>query len=89
MLQKLGMNKKMTIGMYDPASGIEDLLGPLFILWIVLVVVGLIVNIALMVYVYKDAEARGMGGAIWLIIVFFTGCLGCIIFLIVRGNHPK
>jgi hypothetical protein len=41
-----------------------------------------------MVWVYKDAEKRGMGGALWLIIVFLAGCIGCLIYLIVRGNHP-
>ena len=59
---------------------------------VVVIVVGLIslaINIALMVYVYKDAESRGMGGALWLIIVFLTSWLGCLIYLIVRGNHPK
>ncbi|MHA1678359.1 MAG: PLDc N-terminal domain-containing protein [Promethearchaeota archaeon] len=56
---------------------------------IVLAVIGLIINIILMVWVYKDAEARGMGGALWLIIVFLTSWIGCLIYLIVRGNHPK
>ena len=40
-------------------------------------------------YVYKDAEKRDMGGALWLIIVFLTNLLGCLIYLIVRGNHPE
>ncbi len=56
---------------------------------IVVGLIGLAINIALMIWVYKDAEARGMGGALWLIIVFLTSWLGCLIYLIVRGNHPK
>ena len=56
---------------------------------IIVLLIALAINIALMVYVYKDAEKRDMGGALWLIIVFLTGLLGCLIYLIVRGNHPE
>ncbi len=73
----------------EPLTDLEDLLGPLFIIWVVAMVVFIIIDIVLMVWVYKDAEARGMGGALWLIIVLCTSWIGCLIFLIVRGNHPK
>jgi hypothetical protein len=46
--------------------------------------VGLAINIAILVWVYKDAQARGAEPMLWLILVFFTGLIGLIIWLIVR-----
>lgn len=40
------------------------------------------------IWVYKDAESRGMGGVLWLIVVILLGLIGIIIYLIVRGSHP-
>jgi len=48
----------------------------------------LIVWILVAVWVYKDAESRGMGGILWLLVVLFIGLIGLIIYLIVRGSHP-
>jgi hypothetical protein len=36
------------------------------------------------IWVYKDAEARGMGGVLWLILVILLGIIGIIIYLVVR-----
>ena len=47
-------------------------------------VVFFIIGIALAVWVYKDAKKRDMNAAVWLLIVLLTGCIGCIIYLIVR-----
>ena len=44
----------------------------------------LVINIFIMIWVYKDAEARGESGALWLIIVLFAGIIGLIIWLVVR-----
>jgi len=41
-------------------------------------------SILLCVWVYRDAESRGMGGVLWLIVVILTGIIGLIIYLIVR-----
>jgi len=46
-----------------------------------------IVAILLCVWVYRDAESRGMNGALWLIIVLITGILGFIIYVVVRGGE--
>ena len=48
--------------------------------------IGLIVlNIILLVWVAKDAKSRGMDNPIlWMILVFFTGLLGLIIYLLAR-----
>jgi hypothetical protein len=54
------------------------------------VIVALIaLNIALLVWVARDAKARGMDSAIlWMILVMFTGVIGLIIYLFARpqGN---
>ena len=46
-----------------------------------------IIAILLIVWVYKDAESRGMNGALWMMIFLFSGPLGPIVYLIVR--KPK
>ena len=43
-----------------------------------------VVAILLCIWVYRDAESRGMGGALWLIVVLLTGLIGLIIYLVVR-----
>ena len=40
--------------------------------------------IIIAVYVYRDAEKRGMGGALWLVIILVTGIIGLIVYLVVR-----
>jgi hypothetical protein len=50
-------------------------------------VVWFIIAILLCVWVYRDAQSRGMNGALWLIIVLLFGLLGLIVYLIVR--HPR
>lgn len=47
-------------------------------------IVWFVVSILLCVWVYRDAESRGMGGVLWLIVVIITGIFGLIIYLIVR-----
>lgn len=46
-----------------------------------------IIGIALCVWVYRDAQDRGMYGAVWLTVVLFTGPIGLIIYLIIRGEQ--
>ncbi|TXT61319.1 MAG: hypothetical protein BAJALOKI3v1_800006 [Promethearchaeota archaeon] len=54
-------------------------------LWILIpVVIFYIVGILLAIWVYKDAQKRDMNATVWLLIVLLTGCLGCIIYLVVR-----
>ncbi len=55
--------------------------------WLAIAILGVvffIIGIALAVWVYKDAKKRDMNAAVWLLIVLLTGCIGCIIYLIVR-----
>jgi RNA polymerase subunit RPABC4/transcription elongation factor Spt4 len=44
--------------------------------------------IAVIVWVYKDAERRGMSGVLWALLVFIGSIVGLLIFLIVRQDHP-
>ncbi len=59
-----------------------------------LIVVGAILGIAVMallaaslVWVYRDAQARGRTGCLWLLIAFFTWPLGVLAYAILR-NKP-
>lgn len=41
-------------------------------------------NIALLVWVARDAKARGISGIGWMVLVFFVSGLGLIIYLFAR-----
>jgi len=63
--------------------------GSLFGGMIFLVVALIALNIALLVWVARDAKSRGMDSAIlWMLLVFFTGIIGLLIYLFARpqGN---
>jgi uncharacterized membrane protein YoaK (UPF0700 family) len=47
----------------------------------------LIIGILIAIWVYRDAESRGMSGVLWLIVVIILGIIGLIIYLVVR--KPK
>jgi uncharacterized membrane protein YhaH (DUF805 family) len=58
-------------------------------LFLFIVVVGIVLNIALLVWVARDAKARGMDSAVlWMILVMVTSFIGLIIYLFSRpqGN---
>lgn len=58
-----------------------------FFIFFVLAIIAL--NVAILVWVARDAKARGMDSAIlWMLLVFFTGFIGLIIYILVRpqGN---
>ncbi|MBN1214732.1 MAG: hypothetical protein JXA99_04745 [Candidatus Lokiarchaeota archaeon] len=61
-----------------------DLLAGWMTILIVLVVVWFVVALLIAIWVYKDAKSRDMNAAVWLLIVLLTGCIGCIIYLVVR-----
>ncbi len=69
--------KKMTI---DPFAG----LGFLLLLPLILLAVFYIIAVLIAVWVYKDAKKRDMNAAVWLLITLLTGCIGCIVYLVVR-----
>jgi ABC-type amino acid transport system permease subunit len=52
---------------------------------IAIFVIAIAINIAILLWVKNDATARGMENPmLWLIIVFFTGLVGLVIYLLVR-----
>lgn len=56
---------------------------------IIIIAIAVVINIAILVWVARDAKARGMDSAvIWMILVLFTGIIGLIIYLLSRpqGN---
>ncbi|PKK81471.1 MAG: hypothetical protein CVT47_02265 [Thermoplasmata archaeon HGW-Thermoplasmata-2] len=70
-------------------GGPADWLGTFFLfLVLILGVLFVVVWILIMVWVYRDAEKRGMEGVLWLIVVLVAHLVGLIIYLIIRGSHP-
>ncbi len=59
------------------------------IVWLVMMVVGLAVAIWVAIWIYKDAESRGQSGVLWVVLWLFTGLIGLIIWLVIRGSHPQ
>ena len=66
---------------------LELLTGGMMIFSIIGSIVGFIITVALCVWVYKDAEKHGEQGVVWLLVVLFTGCIGLIIYLIIRNKN--
>jgi hypothetical protein len=46
--------------------------------------IGLAIQIYILYFMYTDAEARGQSGVMWLLIGFFLGLIGLIVWLIIR-----
>ena len=46
----------------------------------------LVIWIFVVVWVYRDAERRGMNGVLWALLVFIGNLIGLLIYLIVRSN---
>ncbi|HQM48342.1 MAG TPA: PLDc N-terminal domain-containing protein [Candidatus Hydrogenedentes bacterium] len=50
-----------------------------------IIIAGVVINILILVWVARDAKARGMDGAVlWMLLVFFTGLIGLVIYLLAR-----
>jgi len=67
-----------------------DLLGlmaGIYIAIMIIIVVFYIIAILIAIWVYKDAKKRDMNAAVWLLIVLVTGCIGCIIYLVIRNKN--
>jgi len=68
----------------DAAAGVAACIG----CWVIPTIIFLVLialNIALLIWVARDAKARGMdSAAIWMILVMFTSVLGLIIYLFSR-----
>lgn len=51
-------------------------------------VIGIVIYILIAIWVYRDAEKRGMSGVLWLIVILVAFIIGLIVYLIVRADHP-
>ncbi|HZS49028.1 MAG TPA: hypothetical protein VFC63_28415 [Blastocatellia bacterium] len=63
--------------------------GGFMVVMIVAIIIGLAINIALLVWVARDAKARGMDSAVlWMILVMVTSWVGLLIYIFSRpqGN---
>jgi cytochrome bd-type quinol oxidase subunit 2 len=49
----------------------------------------LVISIIIAIWVYRDAESRGMNGVLWLIVVLVAGIIGLIVYLVVRTDKPQ
>jgi RNA polymerase subunit RPABC4/transcription elongation factor Spt4 len=44
--------------------------------------------LAIILWVYRDAERRRMSGVLWALLVFIGNLVGLLIYLIIRQDHP-
>ena len=44
------------------------------------------IQIAIAIWVYRDAKKRGEDALLWLLIVLLTGLIGLIIYVLIRGD---
>jgi len=49
---------------------------------------GIILWIAVIIWVYRDADRRRMNGVLWALLVFIGNLIGLLIYLIVRSDNP-
>ncbi len=61
-----------------------DLFAGMMGIMIVVLIVTYVIFFLIAIWVYKDAKKRDMNATVWLLIVLLTGCIGCIIYLVVR-----
>ena len=48
-----------------------------------------ILTLVAMLWVYRDAEARGKTGCLWLLLISATGPLGIIAYFVLRDREVK
>jgi uncharacterized membrane-anchored protein len=63
------------------------LAGGMLILVVLAVVVGLVVQIIIIVFLYKDAQARSQAGTLWAILGLLFGWIALIVWLIIRPKQ--
>jgi hypothetical protein len=59
-------------------------------IYVLAVIIGLIIRIAIVSWVYNDAQERGNNGCLWAILVFISPLLALVIYLIFfRGTGRR
>lgn len=46
--------------------------------------IGFLINLLILVWVYRDANSRGANGCLWAVLVFFTGLIGLLLYVLLR-----
>ena len=63
---------------------VTELMAGMYMIIIVTLIITYVIFFLIAIWVYKDAKKRDMNAVVWLLIVLLTGCIGCIIYLVVR-----
>ena len=58
-------------------------------LFCAIAVLVLVLSILLGVWVYRDAEKRGMSGVLWLLVVLIAGIIGLVIYFGYGYRHSR
>jgi ribosomal protein L32 len=70
-------------------GGWFDGFGPLRAIPLIILPVALVILWgAVLIWVYRDAEKRGMSGILWLLLVLIGNVIGLLIYAIVRSETP-
>jgi hypothetical protein len=75
-----------------PKSDFLSLFMNIPIVWIIFVgalLLGLAISVSLTIWVFQDANKRGMNGIIWGLVVFIAGLIGLVLYLVVRQQIPN
>lgn len=51
------------------------------------VLIWFVIGILILIWVYRDAESRGMDGLLWALIVFLLNIIGLILYLVVKEGR--
>ncbi|MGC8913391.1 MAG: hypothetical protein ACP5LE_05610 [Thermoplasmata archaeon] len=88
LIAGLALSAAILLGLSMNASAqdesVEEVWGYESVVCLIFSIIWLIIWILIGIWVYKDAEKRGMGGVLWLIVVVLLGLIGLIIYLVVR-----
>jgi heme A synthase len=70
-------------------ENVFDYISAIGLFGLLIMIILFLFAIWVLVWVFKDAEARGQSGVLWLLIVLFVPLIGLIIWLIVRRGLTK
>ena len=65
---------------------IDPLVSGLIAVYIIVIIIALGLTIWMCIWVYRDAKKRGQNEVLWLLVVLVGGCIGLLVYLIVRDQ---
>ena len=83
VLLALCLSLLMPIGVLAQSSGEDTLFGGAICGFFLVMIV---INILILVWVIKDADARGTSAGAWVVVVFLFGVFGLLAYMIARPN---